>query len=244
MLFDAHLHLGELLPDERLLPGAAVSSVHSPDDPLVKIKEPGVLLSYGIHPLWLDGEGRSLEILESFAADGTIAAVGECGFDFYAGRDEAQVKRQREIFLVQCAVAERHRLPLIVHGRRGMAELFAETRQLKRLPAVIFHCYSGTAEEGLAFLTRGINAYFSFGTPLVKGYRGAIAAFRALPQDRLLLETDAPFQPVHGRKRTFPADLVAIYEKGAEMLGVSREKLEERLWLTARTIFPALGKII
>ncbi len=244
MLFDAHLHLGELSPEERRLPGAALSSVHAADDPSVNAREPGVLLSYGIHPLWIDGEGRSLEVLGAFAADGTIAAVGECGFDFYHGRDAVKATRQREVFLAQCAVAERCCLPLVVHVRRGMAELFAETDRLKRLPAVIFHCYPGTAEEGRAFLTRGVNAYFSFGTPLLKRYRGAIAAFRTLPHERLLLETDAPFQPLRGRERTLPADLVAIYEEGAALLGISREELEERLWRTAETIFPVLRTIM
>lgn len=243
MLFDAHLHLGELPSEERVLPGAALSSVHDFHDPLVSQREPRVILSYGIHPLWIEREGRSLDVLTALAAQGTIAAVGECGFDFYHGRDEEKETRQREIFLAQCAVADRFRLPLVIHVRRGMKELFAHIDLLRTISAVIFHCYPGTAEEGNAFLRRGVNAFFSFGTPLLKGYRGAVTAFQRLPRERLLLETDAPFQPLSGHEKTLPSDLLLVYERAACLLGSSRENLEERLWRTATEIFPVLREM-
>ena len=245
MLFDAHIHLSEIPLEQRVppLPAAALCSVHDYSDPLLSMHEPGLLFSYGIHPLWLDGAGRSLETLEKLAEERKIAAVGEFGFDFYEERDREKERWQKEFFHAQCAVAERFALPAVIHVRRGMAELFAETPVLKRLPAVIFHCYPGTAEEGLAFLKRGVNAFFSFGTPLIKKYPGAITALKGLPRELLLFETDAPFQPPRGRMLTFPADIVAVYEKGAELLEINKKTLEEQIWRNACSSFSQLKKI-
>ena len=239
MLFDAHIHLGELSEEECRppLPAAVLSSVHDPADPSLDVGLPGILCSYGIHPLWLDGAGRSLESLEDLAAAGSIAAVGECGFDFYHGRDNEKEKKQKEFFHAQCDIAARYRLPVVVHVRRGMAELFAEAAILKKLSAVIFHCYPGTAKEGRAFLKRGVNGYFSFGTPLIKSYPGVIAALKGLPPDRILFETDAPFQPPRDRERTLPADIVTVYKKGSELLDISLPELEKIVWGTARGLF-------
>lgn len=202
-----------------------------------------VFCSYGIHPLWIDGAGRSKETLEKLASEKKIAAVGEFGFDFYNGRSREEEAKQREFFLAQCSVAEKYELPAVIHVRRGMAELFSDVLLLKRLPAVIFHCYPGTAEEGCAFLKRGVNAFFSFGTPLVKNYPGALAALKELPRDRLLLETDAPFQPPRGQERTLPADIIKVYEKCSELLEISFPKVEESIWRNACDIFPALERI-
>jgi TatD DNase family protein len=245
VLFDAHIHLSELNATElaRPFPAAVLSSVHDPADPTLALREPGVLCSYGIHPLWLDGAGRSLETLETLAAERRIAAVGEYGFDFYTGRSEKEEKRQDEVFLAQSEIAERHKLPVVIHVRRGMAELFAETARIKRLPSVIFHCYPATAEEGAAFLKRGVNAFFSFGTPLVKNFLGAHKALRELPIERILFETDAPFQPPRGRARTEPNDIVSVYEKGAELRGMPKNKLEEQVWRNACEIFPQLKEL-
>ncbi|HSA32088.1 MAG TPA: TatD family hydrolase [bacterium] len=243
MLFDAHIHLSEIPMGEqaRPLPASVLTSVHDPEDPSLSLGDPAVLCSYGLHPLWLDATGRSLETLEKLSNSGQISAVGEFGFDFYNGRDEEKEKKQRDIFRAQCAIAEQYHLPVVLHVRRGMAELFAETMLLKKLPSVIFHCYPGTADEGQAFLKRGVNGFFSFGTPVIKTYPGAIAALKGLPPDRILFETDAPFQPPRGRERTLPVDIRAIYEKGSELLKIPQPELESIVWRTAQGIFP--GKL-
>ncbi|HNT27897.1 MAG TPA: TatD family hydrolase [bacterium] len=240
MLFDAHIHLSEIPKVEqgRPLPASVLTSAHDPEDPSLSLGDPAVLCSYGLHPLWLDAPGRSLETLVKLSASGQISAVGEFGFDFYHGRDREKEKKQRDFFHAQCVIAERYRLPVVLHARRGMAELFNETTLLKKLSAVIFHCYPGTAEEGQAFLKRGVNGFFSFGTPIIKNYPRAIAALKRLPLDRILFETDAPFQPPHGREMSLPIDIVTVYEKGSELLSIPRPELEHIVWGTAQGIFP------
>lgn len=245
MLFDAHIHLSELKTEELVqpLPAAVLCSVHDPADPTLTLNDSKILCSYGIHPLWLDGAGRSIRTLEMLASKGRIVAVGEFGFDFYNGRSPEEETRQQDFFLAQCVIAERYHLPVVIHVRRGMSELFAETARLKRLPAVIFHCYPGTAEEGNAFLKRGVNAFFSFGTPLIKNFAGAQKAVRELPRDRILFETDAPFQPPRGKERTMPNDIVAVYKKGVELVEKNKDILEEQVWRNACEVFPQLQKL-
>jgi len=240
VLFDAHLHFSEIPAEDRDLPGVALSSLHGADDPLLISHPPHILLSYGIHPLCLDGPNCQIKTIEDLASEGLLAAIGECGFDFYQKDSREESERQALFFEAQVDIAFRWRLPLVLHIRRAMAEVFARATVLKRLPAVIFHCYPGTAGEAKALLSRGINAFFSFGTPLLKGFPGSVRTAKEIPLERILFETDAPFQPPRGRERTLPADIVAVYEKAAKILEIDRDVLEEVVWNTVRKVFPSL----
>jgi TatD DNase family protein len=66
-------------------------------------------------------------------------------------------------------------------------------------------------------LRRGVNAYFSFGAPIVKNHKEAIRSCAALPLDHLLLETDAPYQPLRGREFSRWADLPVILRGAAQI---------------------------
>ena len=114
MLFDAHLHLSELDEETRTrpLPGAGLSSIHDPEDPLLASRLAEVLLSYGIHPLWIGEKGRSLAVLGSLAGSGAIAAVGEFGFDFYHERTPEQERRQ-QLSLLMLALRTRPLKPTL-----------------------------------------------------------------------------------------------------------------------------------
>ena len=71
----------------------------------------------------------------------------------------------------------------------------------------------GPAAEAASLLNHNINAYFSFGKQLLNGNKKAIACLRELPSERLLAETDAPFQFLKGEKYTAPEDIKRIYEE-------------------------------
>lgn len=162
-----------------------------------------------------DSEGRNffrplLDLLETLAASSALNAIGETGFDLYnqTFRDTEAV--QEGLFAAHLETALRHGLPLVIHARRAMHRIFAHTAALKKLPAVVFHSYMGTAEEGVSLLRRGVNAYFSFGTGILLNHKTAIRSCASLPLDHLLLETDAPWQPLRGREFSRWADLATI----------------------------------
>jgi TatD DNase family protein len=98
-----------------------------------------------------------------------------------------------------------------------MHKVFALRGDLKKLPALIFHSYPGTVNEALALLRRGVNAYFSFGAGIANNHREARRCCAVLPADRLLLETDAPYQPLRGASFSHWADLPVILAAAARL---------------------------
>ena len=232
---DAHCHpwdLLEYLPDaeaERRETGTAVAASSWNREEFEyheglarKAREDGappVFCCFALHPQLSGGESFSyaagLELLSSLAAEGRLDAVGETGFDLYDARFRTGETIQDEMFASHLETALQHDLPMVLHVRRAMHKVFSFTKELKKLPAVVFHSWPGTLGEGEALLRRGINAYFSFGSVILKNHKSAMACAALLPSDRILLETDAPYQPlplVLGRGKTFSSwrDLDAI----------------------------------
>jgi len=152
----------------------------------------------------------SLSVLDTLAAQKRLCAVGETGFDLYNAAFKETEKIQDELFAAHLETALRYDLPLVIHSRRAMHKIFANSAEIKKCRAVIFHSWSGTIGEGEALLTRGINAFFSFGAVIILNHKEAMRCCAAFPPDRLLTETDAPFQPPRGKEFSRYADISAI----------------------------------
>jgi TatD DNase family protein len=245
MACDAHAHPADLLKrfpeaeqERRTLGIACAASAWNPEEfalhqalaAQARIDgAPAMALCFAAHPQLAasplarspgDPGGRGffrplLDLLETLAGSSSLAAIGETGFDLYnrAFRDAEAV--QDGLFAAHLETALRHGLPLVIHARRAMHKIFAHTAALKRLPGVVFHSYMGTAEEGASLLRRGVNAYFSFGAGILLNHKTAIRCCASLPLDHLLLETDAPYQPLRGREFSRWADLTAILRGAA-----------------------------
>lgn len=182
-----------------------------------------VVQCFGVHPQLPSVEPtavqESLETLYALAAEKRLDAVGETGFDLFHDKrvdfrpTEAE---QEKLFAAHLELAAAHGLPLVLHVRRAMHKVFAYTERssgaLTQVPAVIFHSYSGTADDGASLLKRGVNAYFSFGAPILLNHKTAQAACASLPARRLLCETDAPYQPLRGELFSHWGNLTAITE--------------------------------
>jgi len=171
---------------------------------------------YAVHPqMPLLGRSPALEslaFLDELAAAGRLTAVGETGFDLFDAAYRETEKTQDFLFAAHLEAAIRHGLPLVMHVRRAMHKVFAHSGSLKKCRSVIFHSWSGTKAEGDALLERGINAYFSFGTTVALNHREAMRCCSLFPADRLLSETDAPFQPLRGRDCSSHADLRTVLD--------------------------------
>jgi TatD DNase family protein len=98
-----------------------------------------------------------------------------------------------------------------------MHKIFAHTGELKKAPPVIFHSWPGTLGEGEALLRRGVNAYFSFGAPVLGSRKETRRCCALLPPERLLLETDAPYQPPRGKTFSSWGDLPLICRAAAAL---------------------------
>jgi TatD DNase family protein len=108
-----------------------------------------------------------------------------------------------------------------------MHKIFTLSRKLAQCAAVIFHSWPGTAEEALSLLRKGINVYFSFGNTIRLNHKQAMRSCARLPVDRLLTETDAPFQGM--REYSQWADLPLIIEAAATLRCETANELEAHI---------------
>jgi len=178
---------------------------------------------------------KGLDVLDALAAEGRLKAVGETGFDLYNAAFRETEKIQDELFAAHLEAALRYDLPMVIHVRRAMHKIFAQAPALKKCRAVVFHSWPGTVGEGEALLRRGVNAYFSFGTTIMLNHREAMRCCVAFPADRLLTETDAPYQPLRGREFSSYADLASVLETMADLRSVA--EIESSIEKNFRAVF-------
>ncbi|MDR2073372.1 MAG: TatD family hydrolase [Spirochaetaceae bacterium] len=187
---------------------------------------------------------RPLELLAEFAAAGSLAAVGETGFDLYDEAFRKTEKIQEELFAAHLEIARACKLPVVLHVRRAMHKIFLHAGSLKELPAVVFHSWPGSPDEGFSLLRRGIPAFFSFGAALMRNHKRMIQSCAVFPLERILFETDAPWQPPRGRAFSSWADLPGILRAAAEIrkeAGVPGGEVTELEEATDKNFYSVFG---
>lgn len=245
MTTDAHIHLYDFfyasgtVPE--LTPGAVVcATAHEREEFLWQERfaeaNPGrVWLSFGIHPQEpVDGERA---FLAELASARRIAAIGECGFDLFTPDFARRLDEQKLVWDFQLGLAADCRLPLVVHCRKALHLLFADTKRLKRLPAVVFHGWPGSSREAESMLDRGVNGFFCAGKALLRGDRSLRETVAALPGERLLTETDAPWMAGRGEAYSVPADIAAVTAAAASVAGMDAAAFAERVRANFRMAF-------
>jgi len=176
----------------------------------------------------------TLVTLHGLAQAGRVVAVGECGFDLYNAAFRETEAFQDRIFAAHIETALRFNLPVILHVRRAMHKIFAAVKTLSKCRAVVFHSWSGTFEEGQSLLRRGVNAYFSFGNTIALNHKQAQRSCALFPAQRLLTETDAPFQPLRGEIFSCWANLPLILETAAALRREAESDVSDAKKLEAR----------
>lgn len=168
-------------------------------------------ITFGIHPQ--APNEKELATLEKLISEKRIAAVGEIGLDRFSVEFAENFELQKKLFAIQLEIAQNAKLPVTLHIRKAIPEIFEQIQILKRIKKVIFHSYSGTAAEAESILNHGVNAFFSFGNALLNGHKKAIDSVKTLPENRILTETDAPYQPKKGESFSKPQDILLILAK-------------------------------
>jgi TatD DNase family protein len=190
----------------------------------------------GRHPHETTGfDEAGLEEIERAAADPKVRAIGETGLDYY--RDHAPREDQRRAFEAQLGLAVRLGLPVAIHTRAAEDDTFALLREHSdRLTAVILHCFS--APDRLAeCVERRYYCSFAGNVTYPKATELQQAA-RELPDELLLVETDAPYlapQPVRGKPNE-PANVVHTARHLAELRGVDYADLERTVQANAARV--------
>lgn len=168
--------------------------------------EPRMLAAVALHPnevpaLAASGDlAAALAEIDELAGRPRVRAIGETGLDYYR-TDEAGRPAQIESFEAHIAMAKRHGLALQIHDRDAHDDVVATLLRVGAPERTVFHCFSGDAD--LARLAAHHGWYCSFaGTITFKNAQNLRDALTALPQQRVLVETDAPYLapvPVRGR---------------------------------------------
>jgi TatD DNase family protein len=204
--------------------------------------DPRVFATAGVHPheaSELDDAGRAK--LCAWLSAPRVVAVGECGLDYHYLRSPREV--QREVLAEQLALARERGLPVSLHVRGAEPDAFAELLDLWRAEGRgeiegVLHCYTGTLE----FARRAVaeNLYVSFsGILTFKRDGGLREVARALPLERLLVETDAPLLAPEGfrGRRNEPARVAVVGGVLAAARGAPPEEVALATTRNARALF-------
>jgi TatD DNase family protein len=203
--------------------------------------DPEIWASIGIHPHEADAHPDvDTAKLVARAAHPKVIAIGETGLDYYY--DHSDRARQQASFRAHIAAARATGLPLIVHTRDAeddTARILAEEMEQGAYSGVI-HCF--TASQDFADKALALGLYISIsGIVTFKNARDLQASAAAVPADRLLIETDAPFlAPVPHRGRTCEPAFVA--DTARFLAGLRGESVEGLGARTTTNFFRLFGK--
>ena len=221
-----------------------------PDDPYVSInlakKYDFIYSAVGIHPsdaqnICGEDVDGSLAVIEGLIAteesrrENKIVAVGEIGFDYYW--QPVNKELQFKYFDGQMKLAEKYNMPVIVHNRDSNADTFD---MICRYPCVrgIIHSCSMSAEMVKEVVKRGWYISFS-GTLTFKNANKVREACAAVPLDRLLIETDAPYLAPHPHRGKINNSIYMVNTAlaAAEIHGKSYDEIARITSENAKNLF-------
>jgi len=221
----------------------------------------GDAYALGIHPLYVpqahDDDLLALdEALTERQGDPRLVAVGEIGLDFFVPAlcEPAMRERQWTFYTAQLKLAQKHRLPVILHVRRS-ADLLLKGLRQHPVGSGIAHAFNGSAQQAQHFADMG----------LALGFGGALTYDRALqlrrlavdlPLEAMVLETDAPDMPPHwlyqtaeqreqgqAQGRNSPAELPRIAQVLADLRGLVIHDLALASTHNAWRVLPKLAAL-
>jgi TatD DNase family protein len=205
-------------------------------------RTPGIHFGLGIHPQLLPElaprtDAERLAALEEALARGGAVCVGECGLDGPSAEAGAPMERQVAVLRGHLRLARRLGLPVSLHCLRAHDALLALLAE-EPLPAGgVLHSFSGSADQARAYARFGL--HYAFAGPVTyERARKPLEAARAVPKERLLLETDAPDQtPRPRRGRNEPAHLPLVAAALAAAVGMPLGELDALTTANAVALF-------
>ena len=196
----------------------------------------------GVHPHEAkDAADLMAATLINLAQRPKVVGIGECGLDFHYDFSPRDV--QAAVFRQHIAAARETGLPLVIHTREAdemMAQILCEEHAAGPFK-MLMHCYTSGAE--LAKISAELGAWFSVsGIATFKAAEDVRAVIRAMPADRIIVETDCPYlAPIpHRGRRNEPAYVGLVLEKLAEIRGWSADEADR---ITTEAFFGLFDRI-
>jgi TatD DNase family protein len=213
-------------------------------------KYEAIYAAVGIHPH--DAKDFTEEILEKIREWaippvnkggqrlGKVVAIGEIGLDYHYNNSPREI--QKEVFKRQLSLAKEIALPVVIHSREAKKDTLEIVRE-SGIDKGVFHCFSGDMDMAEEVMAMGFHISIA-GPVTFKNAKKLVEIARFIPDDFLLIETDAPYltpEPFRGR-RNEPSYLVHIAKTIAELREISIEDLARITTLNARRLF-GVGQI-
>lgn len=241
-LFDSHNHLQRFDDPARIIgemreagiEGCVVNGTSEADWEAVATLAEGfpdfVRPAFGLHPWYAQRRtGGWLKRLETYLDRFPNASIGECGVDGWVAEPPLEV--QLEVFLPQLAIARERKLPVTIHSLKAWEALFEAFAEEAPPERFLMHSFGGSPELVKRLVPMG--AWFSFSGYFLQPRKAKVVeAFKIIPRDRLLIETDAPdmMPPLEFVERELegmnhPANLKRIAAGLAERLEVELRQL-------------------
>lgn len=247
-IFDAHAHYDDKwFDDDRSallssLPQNGVSYVVNAAVDIATAKTaveyaeeyPFMYACAGIHPENIEGlDENYLEQLTELLKHPRVVALGEIGLDYYW---DIPREAQYRVFEEQLQLAHELNVPVVIHDREAHGDVMELLRKYR--PKGLLHCYSGSAEMLKEVTKLGMSISLG-GTVTFKNARVPVEVAAAVPLDRLLLETDAPYlSPVPYRgKRNDSTNIAYTAQRIAEIRGMDAQELINITTENAKRLF-------
>jgi len=250
-MVDTHCHLydHEAFPDpEIVVAKAADAGVNrlivigidvATSEAAIKLADrfPSVFAAVGFHPNHAyDYSEANLEVITNLAKHPKVVAIGEIGLDYHW--DFATPEQQRAALDAQLDLAESINKPIVFHCREAYDELLATLEARGQSLQGVFHCFAGDQSHAQRVLDLG--CHLGFDGPLTYKKNEALREIaKHCPEDRLLIETDAPYlspEPLRGKKNE-PANVALVLAKLAEVRETSLVDMEAITTRNAEALF-------
>ena len=200
---------------------------------------PHIFASVGVHPDYEDIEEPSVEELCRLAKEKKVVAIGETGLDYF--RVQGDLSWQRDRFRIHIKAAIQSNLPLIIHTRNAAEDTLKIMREEgANHVGGVMHCFTESLDVALEAIK--LNFYISFsGIVTFKNATDLKEVVKAIPLDRILIETDSPYlAPVPYRgKINDPSNVIHVAEEIAKLKNISMEEVGE---VTTHNFFKLFSK--
>ncbi|MBS5949993.1 MAG: TatD family hydrolase [Clostridium sp.] len=221
-IFDTHAHYDddafdedreEVLKDLKLNGVVGILNCASSYESIEKtynltIENDFIYGALGIHPENADefNEDVESEIVELISKNNKIIAVGEIGLDYY-WEENPPKEVQKEVFRKQMKLAEKLKLPVVIHDRDAHADTLDIIKEFPKVKGIV-HCFSGSSEFAKECIKRGY--YIGIGGVVTfKNAKKIVEVVKDISLDKILVETDAPYMaPTPNRGKRNKSDYI------------------------------------
>ena len=177
---------------------------------------------------------KDISLLDEQLNNEKVVAVGEIGIDYYWVKDNKD--KQKDLFERMLNLAEKHKLPVIVHAREAIGDTYEILKKHNVIGSM--HCYQGSKEMAKEFIKLGF--YIGIDGPITyNNNRKQKEMIKEIDIDHILVETDSPYltpEPKRGEKNT-SLNLIYIIRKIAEELNYTEDEMINITTNNAKKLF-------